>query len=177
MGPKTVQAVRIDYPKRWFVVGTAIVVPSMAAMLVLAVDTIETFGRTFWFACAFGICVPLLLLLVPPIFTYHYAGEKGLKLRMGLLMNSTVPYRYIRDIRDHSLRFGGLLIGVGVRYIGGKKTVYVTSSFDDLIEIRFHGPQKLGTFLRPMVDTVVMNVVDKEGFMAIVMDKAGLQEH
>ena len=172
----TVEAVSIDYPKQWFIVGSVVVASAMGAMLFLAYDTIEEFGRTFWLVCAFGFGVPLLLMLVPPIFTCHYVGERSLKLKMGLLMNSTIPFTQIKDIRDHSIRFGAVSIGIGVRYIGGRSTVYVTSSFDNPIAIRLHGLQQLGRFLRPRVDTIVMNVKDKEGFVALIRDRIGAEE-
>jgi hypothetical protein len=170
-----VQAVRIDYPKQWFIIGTVVVASAMATMLFLAYDTIEEFGRAFWLVCALGMGIPLLLLLVPPIFTCHHVGEKSLKLRMGFLMNSTIPFTQIKEIKDHSIRLGAVTVGIGVRYIGGRSTVYVTSSFHNPINIRLHEPEQLGKLLRPKVDTIIMNVKDKEGFMALIRDRIGAE--
>lgn len=171
-----VDAVRIDYPKTWFVVGTAIDLAAMATMAFLAYDSVESFGRAFWSVCAIAICTPLLFVLVPPMFTSHYIGEKGIRLRMGLLMNSTVPYRYIRSISDTRVGFGSVMVGIGVKFVSKRKLVFVTSSFRNLVAIKLDGPQQLGGPLRPLVDQVVLSVKDKEGFVALVKDRAGLED-
>lgn len=175
MPPVTVEAVRIDYPKRWFAIGTVLDVAAVAAMAYMAYGSIEDFARMFWAACAVLVGVPVLLILVPPMFTCHHLGEKGLRLRMGLLMNTTIPYRYISSVTDSDVRYGPLAVGLGVRYVPKKKLVFVTSAFGDFVSVRFHGPQQLGGALRPMVDQVVMSVEDPEGFVALVRDRAGLE--
>lgn len=175
MPPVTVEAVRIDYPKRWFAIGTAIDVAAVAVMAYLAYVSIEEFSRMFWTACAVLVGVPVLLILVPPMFTCHHLGEKGLRLRMGLLMNTTVPYRWIRSVTDSNVNYGPLAVGIGVRYAPKKKLVFVTSTFGGLVSVRLQGPQALGGALRPMVDQVVMSVEDPEGFVALVRDRAGLE--
>jgi hypothetical protein len=169
-----VGAIRVDYPKRWFAIGSAVDAAAMAAMLYLSYGSIEEFSRYFWAACAVLVCVPILVVLVPPLFTSHHVGEKGLRLRMGLLMNATVPYRYISGITDSNVRYGPFTVGVGVKYVPKKGLVFVTSSFAGLVAISFHGPQQLGGALRPMVTQVVLSVKDKEGFVALVRDRAGL---
>ncbi|MGD9962606.1 MAG: hypothetical protein AB7S97_01710 [Thermoplasmata archaeon] len=175
MPPVAVQTVRVDYPKLWFAAGSAVGAAAMAAMLYLAYDSVELFGRVFWAACALVICVPILLMLVPPMFTCHYVGEKGLRLRMGLLMNTTVPYRYLRGVGDSKVSYGPLTVGIGVKYVPKRKLVFVTSSFKHLVAIRFDGPQQLGSPMKPLVDQVVLNVRDKEGFVALIRDRAGLE--
>lgn len=176
MSPVQVHAVRIDYPKRWFLIGAAVDAAAMAVMLWLSWGSGEAFARAFWAACAVVICGPLMLLFVPPLFTCHYAGEKGLRLRMGLLINATVPYRYIRLISDAKVTFGSVMVGIGVKYMSKRRTVFVTASFKELVSIRLDGPQQLGSPLRPLVDTIVLSVRDKEGFVALVKDRAGLGE-
>lgn len=168
-------AVRIDYPKLWFAVGAAVDLGAMAAMLFLAYDAVEDFARVMWGACAALICGPLLLLFVPPLFTSHYAGEKGLHLRMGLLVNTTVPYRYIRAVTDAKVSFGSVMVGIGVKYVAKRKTVFITASFRDLVMLKLDGPQQLGTPLRPLVENVIVTVKDKEGFVALIKDRAGLE--
>lgn len=170
-----VGAVRIDYPKLWFAMGSAIDVGAMAAMLYLSYDSIEDFSRYFWAAAALLICIPIIVVLVPPLFTCHHIGEKGLRLRMGLLMNTTIPYRYISGISDSNVNYGPFTVGIGVKYVPKKGLVFVTSSFRNLVSISFHGPQQLGGALRPMVTQVVVSVRDKEGFVALVKDRAGLE--
>jgi len=176
MGPVAIQAVKIEYPKRWFAAGTAVDLIAMATMIWLALDSVEDFARILWSACAVLICIPLLFLFVPPMFTSHYAGEKGLHLRMGLLVNTTVPYRHIKGVADAKATFGSVMIGIGVKYVSKKKTVFVTASFKDLISIRLDGPQQFGTpLLRPVVEQIVLSVKDKEGFIAVIKDRAGLE--
>lgn len=175
MPPVAVQTVRVDYPKLWFTLGSAADIAAMVTMLYLAYDSVELFGQAFWAACALVICVPILLVLFPPVFTCHYVGEKGLRLRMGLLMNATVPYRYMRGVSDSKVSYGPLMVGVGVKYVPKRKLVFVTSSFKDLVAIRLDGPQQLGSPLRPLVDQVVLSVKDKEGFVALIKDRAGLE--
>lgn len=175
MPPVATDAVRIDYPKQWFAVAAAVDVAAMAVMLYFAYGSVEQFGRWFWAGCALLICVPLLLVLVPPMFTCHHAGEKGLRLRMGLLMNATVPYRYIASVGESRVGFGAVMVGIGVRFVAKRKVVFVTSSFRDLVSIRLDGPQQLGGPLRPLVDQVVLSVKDREGFVALVRDRAGLE--
>ena len=175
MPPVAVDAVRIDYPKLWFAAGAAIDAVAMAVMFFLAYDAVEDFARIMWTACAVLICGPLLLLFVPPMFTSHHAGEKGLHLRMGLLMNTTVPYRYIKGVTDAKVTYGSIMVGIGVKYVAKKKTVFVTASFKDLISIKLDGPQQFGSLMRPLVDQIVLSVKDKEGFVSIIKDRAGLE--
>lgn len=175
MPPVAVDAVRVDYPKLWFAVGSAVDAAAMAAMLFLSYDSVEPFGRTLWAACVAVVCVPLLLILAPPMFTCHYVGEKGLRLRMGLLMNTTIPYRYVRGVGDSKVSYGPVTVGIGVKYVPKRKLVFVTSSFKDLVSIRLDGPQQLGSPLKPLVDQVILSVKDKDGFVALIKDKAGLE--
>jgi len=168
-------AVRVDYPKQWFAVGTGIDAVAMATMLWLAHGSIEPFARTMWTACALLICVPLLFLFVPPMFTAHYVGDKGVRLRMGLLINTTVPYKYIINVSDARVTFGSVMVGIGVKYVSRKKIVFVTASFKDLVSIYLDGPQRIGGPLSPMVQQIVMTVKDKEGFVALIKDRADLE--
>lgn len=170
-----VGAMRIDYPKLWFAIGSAVDAAAMAAMLWMAYGSIEDFSRYFWAACALLVCVPVLLVLAPPLFTAHHLGEKGLRLRMGLLMNTTIPYRYIAGISGSNVSYGPFTVGIGVKYVPKKGTVFVTSSFTGLVALQFHGPQQLGGVLRPMVTQVVLSVRDRDGFVALVKDRAGLE--
>ena len=168
-------AVRVDYPKQWFAIGAGIDLVAMLTMLWFASESIESFARTMWTACALLICVPLLFLFVPPMFTAHYMGEKGLRLRMGLLINATVPYKYIINISDAKVTFGSVMVGIGVKYVSKRKAMFVTASFKDLVAIYLDGPQQLGGPLRPPVQQVIVTVKDKEGFVALVKDRAGLE--
>jgi hypothetical protein len=170
-----VDAIRIEYPKRWFALGAAIDLVAMAAMIYLAYDSVEDFGRIMWSGCAVVICVPLLILFGTPLFTAHYIGEKGLRLRMGLLINTTVPYKHMKAVSDAQVSFGSIMIGIGVKHVSKGRTMFVTASFKDLISIRLDGPQQLGSPLRPLVENIVLTVKDKEGFVALIKDRAGLE--
>ncbi len=168
-------AVRVDYPKRWFAVGAGIDIAAMGTMLWLAADSIEPFARTMWTACALLICVPLLFLFVPPIFTCHHVGEKGVRLRMGILINATIPFERIVNVSDAKVSFGSVMVGIGVKYVHKKKLLFVTASFRDLVSIYLDGPQEIGAPLKPLVQQVVLTVKDREGFMALVKDRARLE--
>ena len=172
----TSDAVRIDYPKLWFAAGSATDAMATAVMLFFAYDSVETFARALWTACALVIGVPIFLVLFPPLFTCHYVGEKGLRLRMGLLMNATVPFRLISGIGESRVNYGPVTVGIGVKYVAKRRLVFVTSSFRRLVSIRLEGPQQLGSPLRPLVDQIIMSVEDSEGFVALIKDRAGLLE-
>ncbi len=171
----TSEAVRVDYPKLWFATGSAADIAAMAAMLFLAYDSVETFARVFWAASALVVCVPILLVLFPPLFTCHYIGEMGLRLRMGLLMNTTVPFRLIKGIGESKVNYGPVMVGIGVKYVAKRRLVFVTSSFKHLVSIRLDGPQQLGSPIRPLVDQIIVSVEDREGFVALIKDRAGLE--
>jgi len=176
MGPVAISAIRVDYPKRWFSVGSAIVLIGTAVMLYLAIDAKEEFSRWFWVACAALVGGYLSALLVPPLFTSHQAGQKGLRLKMGLLMNMTIPYDNITDVREAALNLGGIRVGIGVKFVPSKGLVYVTSSFGALLAVSLKEPVDMGRFVQRSVHTIVLSVVDREGFVAIVKDRAGLED-
>ncbi len=171
-----VTANKLPYPKTWFVISTIVIAIIVSAMIYLAFDSLETFTRYFWIAVAVLVGVPLFLLNIPPIFTDHYQGEKGLRLRMGLLMNSTVPYEWIIGVTDASVKFGSVRIGIGVKYVPKLKTVFVTSSFNDLVTLHLDGPRNLGGIMRPDVEKITLSVKDKEHFVSSVKARAGIVE-
>ncbi|MBE0517658.1 MAG: hypothetical protein IH630_00325 [Thermoplasmata archaeon] len=171
-----VTANKLPYPKTWFVISTIVIAIIVSAMIYLAFDSLETFARYFWIAVAVLVGVPLFLLNIPPIFTDHYQGEKGLRLRMGLLMNSTVPYEWIIGVTDASVKFGSVRIGIGVKYVPKLKTVFVTSSFNDLVTLHLDGPRNLGGIMRPDVEKITLSVKDKEHFVSSVKARAGIVE-
>ena len=92
MSPAKLEATRVDYPKQWFVLGTIGGAFDTAAIVYMGVSAKEDFGRAFWFGFAAVEGVLLFLFLVPSLLTHHLAGEKALRLRMGVLLDATVPY-------------------------------------------------------------------------------------
>jgi len=168
--------VRIDYPKHWFVVGLAVYVPVVAVLGFLAYSTVETFWRGFWIASCAAIGSLFFLFLVPPLFTAHLAGDKGLRLRMGVLVNAVVPYAWIQDVREAHVSRGGMSVGIGVKYAGRMGTLFVTSSFKDLVALRLDGDRRIGGSWRPPVSQIVLSVSDRDAFMRLVRERAFAEE-
>jgi len=176
MSSRVAAPARIDYPKHWFVIGLTGYVPVVGVLAFLAYGTVETFWRGFWVASCAAIGILFFLFLVPPLFTAHLAGDKGLRLRMGLLLNTVVPYAWIQDVRETHVSRGGISVGIGVKYAGRMGTLFVTSSFSDLVALRLNGDHRLGGNLRPPVSQVVLSVSDKDAFMRLVRERAVLEE-
>jgi len=158
MSPAKNEPKRIDYPKRWFLL-MAVVIEAIVAWLFYAVTTSpEGLWRMVWLIVAPAVGVLAFLFLVPPLFTHHLAGEKSLRLKMGLLLDSTVPYAWIKDVKETSVSRGGLRIGIGVRYFPITKVLFVTSSFSNLAKVTFHGEHNIGRVLKRPVTEIVLSV-------------------
>jgi hypothetical protein len=98
------------------------------------------------------------LFLVPPMFTHHLAGEKSIRLRMGFLINETVPYSWIKEVKETSVHRGGLRVGIGVRYFHISKMLFVTSSFSSLVTMKFDGEHSMGRLRKKRVEEVIISV-------------------
>ncbi len=176
MNARKVEAARIDYPKHWFVIGTGLYVVLTAVLVYLGHSSKEDFGRTVWFTLAGLEGVLLFLFLVPSLITHHLAGEKALRLKMGVLLNATVPYIWIKDVKEASIHRGGIRVGIGVRYSPIPKILFVTSSFGNLVRLKLDKEHLMGRLLKRPVEEIVVNVVNANAFIDEMRKKAGLEK-
>jgi len=168
------EAVRIDYPKHWFVMGTMGWALATFALFYLAESSKEDVVRTIWLVVGSAEGVLLGLFFVPPLFTYHLAGEKSLRLRMGLLIDATIPYSWMRQVKETSVRWGGVRVGIGVRYAPITRMLFVTTEFDDLVSIRLDGPHAMGGLLKRQVEELILSVNLRSKLVDLVRSKARL---
>jgi len=176
MKAKKVPAVRIDYPKHWFTLGTMIWVLGTILLAYLAYDSVEESIRLFWFIATVFEAVVMFYMFVLPMFTYHSAGAKGLRLRMGLLIRDTIPYDWIKEVRETSIHWGGVRVGIGVRYAPIMKTMFVTSSFTTLVSIKLDGDHRLGGLIKRPVKEVVLSVKSATSFIDLMMQRTGMEK-
>ena len=158
MTPAKIEPLRIDYPKRWFLLMAIVMEGIVAWLLYSMIGAPEGLWRTFWMIFAPVVGVLAFLFLVPPLFTHHLAGDKSLRLRMGLLLDSTVPYAWIKDVKETSVSRGGLFVGIGVRYFPITKVLFVTSSFTNLAKVTFKEEHVMGRLLKRPVSEIVLSV-------------------
>ena len=114
------------------------------------------------------------LFFIPPLFTHHLAGEKSLRLKMGLLIDATVPYSWMKQVKDTSVRWGGVRVGIGVRYSPITRMLFVTTEFDDLVSIRLDGPHTMGRLLKRQVEELVLSVSLRSKLVDLVRVRARL---
>jgi hypothetical protein len=176
MVAKKVLPTRIDYPKHWFMLGTIVWGAATAILSYLAWTSIEDTIRLFWILLTAFESILLAYLFVLPLFTHHMMGSKGLKLRMGLLINETIPYDWIKEVRETSVRWGGVRVGVGVRYAPIMKVMFVTSSFQSLVALRLDKEHRLGSPIKRSVEEIVLSVHSAAVFMDQLQDRAGHQK-
>jgi hypothetical protein len=168
------EPVRIDYPKRWFVLGTLGWAVATLVIFYLAETSKEEVPRWLWLIVGLAEGSLLGIFFVPPMFTFHLAGEKALRLKMGLLIDATIPYSWMRQIKDTSVRWGGVRVGLGVRYAPITRMLFVTTEFNDLVSIRFEGPHAMGRLFRRQVEEVILSVSNKSRLFDLVREKARL---
>jgi len=173
---KKVPAVRIDYPKHWYVVGTFVWALGTALLAYLAYDSVEDSMKLFWVAATLFEGVVMFYLFVLPVFTYHVAGAKGLKLRMGVLIRETIPYEWIKEVSETSVHWGGFRVGVGVRYSPIPKVLFVTSSFSTLVLIRLDKEHRIGGLIKHPVKEIVLSVKSARSLMDVVMQRTGMEK-
>jgi len=172
---KKVPAVRIDYPKHWFLLGTLVWALGTGMLLYLAYDAVEESIRLFWVAATVFEGIVMFYLFVLPVFTYHIAGAKGLRLRMGALIHETIPYDWIKEVRETSIHWGGVRVGVGVRYAPIMKALFVTSSFRTLVLIKLDEEHRLGSPIKRPVKEIVVSVNSPSAFIDVVMQRTGME--
>jgi hypothetical protein len=168
------EPVRIDYPKHWFVMGTIGWAVATFVLFYLAETSKEDVVMTIWLVIGSAEGVLLGLFFIPPLFTSHLAGEKALRLKMGLLIDANIPYSWIRQIKEISVRWGGVRVGIGVRYSPITRILFVTTEFDDLVSIRLDGPHPMGRLLKRQVEELVLSASFKPKLVEILKQKARL---
>jgi len=174
MAARAVPVVRVDYPKLWFAVGTGALAAATAYAAWSALVSVEDFGAAFWTASAVATGILMAVFFLPPLLTSHRLGAKGVRVRMGLLMDALVPYEWVTEARATTVKRGTLSFWLGVKYSGAMSTVFVLSSTEGLIALRLDSEHDLGGFLRPKVSQVVLSVKDPGGTMSIIRERSGL---
>ncbi|HUU07360.1 MAG TPA: hypothetical protein VMW88_03005 [Thermoplasmata archaeon] len=168
--------VAIEYPKVWFGLGAVVCTAGIVSSAYLAYESPEEFTRTFWMIAGSALAIFLVVFIIPSLITTHVAGEKGLHLRMGVLINATVPYAAIREIAPDTVKRGALTVGIGVRHKEKQRTMFVVSSFKNLVIIRLNIDLKLGGLLGPTVAQIVLSVKDIDSFLSTVACMSGAEE-
>ncbi len=169
------EVVRIDYPKHWFVMGTFVWALLTFVLFYMASTTKEEFVRWIWNFAGGIVGVLLGLFFVPPLFTHNFAGEKSLRIRMGLLVDTTIPYVWVKRVRETSVRWGGVRVGIGVRYSPTTRTLFATTEFADLVALKLDKPHTMGRILKKQVEEVVLSTANKMELIDLVMSRAGLE--
>lgn len=170
------EPVRIDYPKHWFVILALLFETILVGIFYMAYDSPESTFRTTWLVLSTAIGIGLFLFLVPPIFTHHLAGEKGLRLKMGLLINTTIPYASIKSAKETSVHRGSIRVGIGVRYFPITRALFVTSAFANLVKLELDEPQMIGRLLKRPVEDVVLSVSYVPAFLDAMAERAGMEK-
>jgi len=94
---------------------------------------------------------------------------------MGFLIDATIPYSWIKQVKEISVRWGGVRVGIGVRYMPITGTLFVTTEFADLVSLRLDGPHPMGRLLKRQVSELVLSASFKPGLVELVKRKAGLE--
>jgi hypothetical protein len=158
----------IEYPRTTFAVGAALTIVGIALCALLALDAIEDFARAVWSITAAGLGLLLFAFILPTMLTRHALDREGLHLHMGLLINRTIPLSAIREVGPETTRRSIFTTGIGVRQNARLDTLFVTSSFRNLVSIRLNRELKLGGLMAQPVGNVVVSVSDIEGFLDAV---------
>jgi len=176
MSTRKIQAEIIRYPKHWFAAQAIVVESILVYLLALALLDRDTILREFWLFFSPIVAILLFLFLVPPILTNHLAGEKALRLRMGLLVNQSIPYDWISEVRETSVSRGGLRVGIGVRYFPISRLLFVTSGFTSVALLKLDGERELGGLWKRKVEEIVVSVSNLPRFMEIMRSRMGAEE-
>lgn len=174
MNPRKTAPVRIDYPKHWFVIMTIVFEAVVVWLFYTAYSGAVGDWQTVWLVVSPLTGVLIGLFLVPPIFTSHLAGEKSIRIRMGLLMNETVPYSWIKEVKQTSVHRGGIRVGIGVRYFHISRMLFVTSSFSNLLAIKLREEHAVGWLRKKRVEEIVLSVMFAPPVIETIRDRAGL---
>jgi hypothetical protein len=164
----------VEYPKTAFTIGAAGCLIGIALCAFLAFDALEEFARTVWTVTAIGLAVLLAVFIAPCMLTSHALEGEGLHLRMGLLINRTIPYSAIREVAPDTARRSVFTTGIGVRHKEKSGTIFVTSSFSDFVSVRLNRELKLGGVLSPSIGHIVLSVKDVDGFVEEITTVGGI---
>jgi len=172
MNAEKLQTVNIAYPKHWFLIGTLVYSVVTVLLFYLSSSSADDFPRNFWLAMGLLVGIPGFLFIVPPLFTSHLAGSKVLKLKMGFLASYDVPYEWIKEVKQMSIPWGGVRVGIGVRYSPIPRILFVTSSFSDLVRLELDSDHPIGRIWKRPVAEIVLSVSNMTGMMDIVRERA-----
>lgn len=171
---KKVPTVVIGYPKHWFLLGTLSYAAITAVMFYLSISSVDDFTKSFWVVAGGLEGLLGFLFLVPPLFTKHTAGAKALRLRMGLLISEDLPYEWITEVKQLTIPWGGVRVGIGVRYSPIPKILFVTSSFSGLVRLVLDSEHEMGRLWKRPVSEVVLSVSNMPGMMDVLRDRTNL---
>jgi hypothetical protein len=162
--------VRVGYAKRWFIVGSVACGAAIVLALALAFTAMEDFTVVFWLVVAWSITALLALFPLPCVFTHHIAGERSLRLHMGFIMKLDVPYSAVRKVSAGEIRRGILSVGIGVRYNDKTGTVFVVSSFDNIVSLELSEELRIRAW-RPLVHHILFSVENAEETIELLSSK------
>jgi hypothetical protein len=168
-------AIPIGYPKHLAAVGTGVTLVAITAMAYLSLSATEDFAVHFWGLAALLVGASTLLFLVPILLTHHELTDDALRLRVGLLLSTSVPLASIGSAQAERVVRGALNVGIGVRFHPKTKTLYVTPSFRDTVDIRLREETLLGSFVKHPTIRVVVSVSDRDAFLEQLSKRAQLE--
>lgn len=174
MNARKAEPLMIDYPKHWFFILAVVFEGTLAWLAYTAYANAAGDWKLMWLVVSPVSGILIALFLVPPMFTHHLAGEKSLKLRMGLLINATIPYAWVRQVKHTSVHWGGIRVGIGVRYFHISRILLVTSSFTELVSIKFDEEHIMGGLRKRRVEEVVMSVKHAQPVIEALRERARL---
>lgn len=176
MVARKINAEVVRYPKLWFAVMAVIFESVLGCWLVWSLLDETAVLRGFWAVFSPLLGILLGLFLIPPIFTDHLAGEKALRLKMGLLLNASIPYDWIKEVKETSIHRGGIRVGIGVRYFPISGLMFVTSGFSSVAVLKLDKPHELGRLWKRDVEEIVLSVSNLPRFMQIMKARLGAEE-
>lgn len=176
MAAREFKAEVVRYPKLWFAIMAVVFELVLGYWFAWSVMDEDTVLREFWMVFSPALGVVLGLFLIPPLFTNHLAGEKALRLRMGLLLNTSIPYEWIKEVKETSVHRGGVRVGIGVRYFPIRGLMFVTSGFSSVATVKLAEPHEIGRFLKRDVEEIVLSVSNLPKFMQIIGARLGAEE-
>jgi hypothetical protein len=176
MAARKFNAEVVKYPKLWFAVMAAIFESVLCYWFVWSILDEDAVLREFWVVFSPLLGVLLGLFLVPPIFTNHLAGEKALQLKMGLLLSASIPYDWIKEVKETSVHRGGIRVGIGVRYFPISGLMFVTSGFSSVAVLKLDKQHEVGRLWKREVEEIVMSVSNLPRFMQIMRARLGAEE-
>ncbi len=176
MAARKFKAEVVKYPKLWFALMAVIFESVLGYWFVWSIIDDDAVLREFWVVFSPALGILLGLFLIPPLFTNHYAGERALRLRMGLLLNTSIPYLLIEEVKETAVHRGGIRVGIGVRYFPISGLMFVTSGFSSVATIKLSEPQQVGRLWKREVQEIVLSVSNLPKFMQIMRARLGAEE-